>query len=421
MKSAGSGRRGAGVAGLVLVAVNLRIAIAVVSPVLTQIQRSYGLSSVTAGLLTTDPVICFGLFALATPALIRRHGLDRLIVLTLAGLVAGMALRLAPGAPALFAGMTLVGASIGVINVALPSLVKRDFPDRVAVVTGLYVMALNAGAALAAGVTVPLEHGLATAWRPTIALWALPAAVALVVWAGVRRGGRPVAAARAPARPRWEVPALWHDRLAWAVTAFMGLQSLSYYAALAWIPTILEHAGLSASAAGAMLSISSVAAIVTSLMAPELARRTRRTALSIVVTVAACATGFAGLAADPAGPTALWMVVLGLGQGASLALALGMISLRSPDAEHTARLSMMAQSCGYLVASAGPVGLGVVHDLTRTWSVPLLVLVVLLLPELVAGVLAARPGHVLAGGTPGPPAAAPPSRAGTPGRRRRGR
>ncbi|HLH46788.1 MAG TPA: MFS transporter [Acidimicrobiales bacterium] len=380
-----------GTVALVVLAFNLRTAIAAVAPVLGQIQSRDHLSAAEGGLLTTVPVICFGLFALVTPALIRAAGLDRLLALTLVGLLAGMLVRLAPGPATLFAGTTLIGASIGVTNVALPALVKRDHPTRVAEMTGLYALCLSAGAALAAGVTVPAERAAGVGWAPALGLWVVPVAVALVVWGPAFRRRAPVAPSASP-----PVRGLWRDRRAWAVTGFMGLQSLSYYATLTWVPTILVHAGIGSGAAGALLSLSAVASLVTSLGAPLLARWSPRTWAPIVGAVGLCAVAYAGLALDPAGLAPVWMVALGSGQGACLALALGVIGLRSPTSHHAGHLSTMAQGTGYLVAAVGPVGLGALHQLVGGWAVPLGVLGVFLLPQLLAGVLASRPGHVLA-------------------------
>ena len=393
--AAGARRRGLLGAALVLVALNLRPAIAALSPVLSQVQRGDRLSSTLAGVLTADPVACFGIFAFATPRLIRRHGPDRLLWWTMAGLLVGTAVRYAPGTVAVFAGTTVIGASIGVANVVVPGIVKRDFADRVALMTALYATALSAGAALAAGVTVPIEHLGSLSWRGAAAVWGLVAVAALVVWP---RGSRPPGAAGGGSARA----GLWGSGLAWAVTCFMGLQSLSFYATFAWIPTIFESGGVPATAAGGYLALAGVAGIAGSLVTPPLARgatagSARRPWVPVAVAVTLGAAGLSGLASAPTAAPAMWMVLLGLGQGASIALALGYLVLRAPDAARAGDLSTMAQGSGYLLAAAGPFGLGALHGATGGWAVPLAILAVLLLPELAAGVLASADRHVQPG------------------------
>jgi MFS transporter, CP family, cyanate transporter len=394
--------------GLMVVALNLRIAIAAVSPILDDIQASSRFSSTVGGVLTTLPVVCFGAFALLTPRLISRFGMDRLLFGAVAVLVAGIAIRLIPDVAALFAGTVVVGAAIAVANVLLPGLIKRDFPDQVGLLIGVYSMALYSGAALASGLTVPLEHALGAGWRPTIGLWAIPAVVALLAWSpALRSGGAPATTATATGATTGAttgarvdersltVRRLWADPVARCVAGFMGLQSLGYYAALAWLPTLFEDHGMSAGQAGWMLSFSSFVGMAASLTTPTLARRAGHKWLVVVITIALCAVGYLGLLADPVPLAYVWMIGLGLGQGAAISLALGYIVLRSPDAGQAAQLSTMAQGSGYLIASAGPFGLGLAHAVTGNWTVPMLILAALLLPELVAGLGASRERYIL--------------------------
>ncbi len=376
---------------LVFVALNLRIAIAAVSPVLGEIQRDVGLSSSAAGLLTTVPVVCFGVFAFAAPSLLRRLGPNRLLWLSMLGVVIGAAVRLAPSLTGLFVGTAIIGAAIAVGNVLLPGLIKRDFPHRVGLLTGLYTMALSGGAALSAGLTVPLQEATGAGWRLAVAAWGVPAIVAVVVWSSqLRQTTEVVDVERRPVR------GLWRDRVAWSVAVFMGLQSLGYYSALAWIPTLFQYHHLGAGKAGWLLSFSTFPAMAASLCAPILARRSTRPWVMVVAAVGLCALGYLGLIAAPVALAYLWMTLLGLGQGAAVSLALGYIVVRSPDTRHTAKLSMMAQGTGYLIASVGPLGLGALHDLSGGWVVPLLALTAVLVPELAAGLGACKERYVLA-------------------------
>lgn len=389
-------------AGLLLVALNLRMGVASVGPVLGAIERSLHLSPSAASLLTTIPVFAFGAFAFLTPVLTRRIGLHRLLGLTMAVLALGIALRLEPHGWALYGGTVLAGAAIAVANVLMPAAIKSDFAHRVGLMMGLYSTALFLSAAIASAAVVPLM-GAFGSWRPALAFWAVPAVVAFLVWLpralrnpGHARGARTVTDAPVTAVDEPTFARLFRDPVAIAVTGFMGLQSLSYYAFLTWVPTVLQDAGVSAHEAGLMLAYSSLPGIVTGVTGPAIARRLRPTWLPVVVVVVLCAAGFVGLLVAPGAGAWVWMTLLGLGQGGAISLSLSYIVWRSPDARHTAHVSTMAQGTGYLLAGLGPLGLGLLHTATGGWTVPIVVLLALLVVQLVAGVAASRDRHVLA-------------------------
>lgn len=391
--------------GLLMIALNLRMGVASVGPVLPAIEQELGIPSAAAGLLTTIPVFAFGAFAFLTPTLTRWIGLHRLLALTMVVVAVGIAVRLLPSPVALFGGTVLVGAGIAVANVCMPAVIKHDFAHRVGLMMGLYSTALFLGAAAAAAFTVPFMIALDGSWRAALGIWAIPAVLALVIWLprAMRRVVTSPAAAGAPEdaipEPRDEprMSALLRDPVAWAVTGFMGLQSLSYYAALTWIPTILQDAGVSVSDAGLLLSYSSFPGIAAALLVPTMMRRMRPTWLPVVVSALLCAAGLIGLLVAPGGAAPwLWMTLLGLGQGAAIALSLTYIVLRAPDARHTAHLSTMAQGVGYLLAGFGPIGLGILHAAVGGWVVPVVALILLLAVQAVAGAAASRERHVSA-------------------------
>ncbi|HEX4753977.1 MAG TPA: MFS transporter [Solirubrobacterales bacterium] len=382
----------AAAATLIFVALNLRMAIAAVPPVLTQIQRDTGLSSAGSGLLTAVPLFCFGAVAPSAPALVQRLRMGPVLGLTLAVVAIGCAIRLAPSLAALFIGTAVIGAGIAVANVLLPSLIKRDFADQAALMIALYAVSLFVGAAIPAGLTVPIEHATGIGWRPAVALWGVVALIALALWLPRSRSKEPPAPPRAASSPARD---LRRDRLAWAVTFFMGLQSLGYYATLSWLPTILESHGMSDSKAGWMLSYTMFPGMAASLLTPTLQRRIGREEICVGLAVAFCGLGYLGLLAAADSATYVWVTALGVGQGIAITLALSYIIARARD-HHIAHLSTMAQSVGYLIASTGPFILGALHGLTSSWTVPLLVLLGTLVPLGAAGLIAGRGGHVLA-------------------------
>ncbi len=386
-----------------VVALNLRPAITSVGPVLNGIEHATGLTAATAGLLTTLPVLAFGLCSPLAPLIARRYGIEATVAGSLVLLVAGLALRAVPSAGVLFVGTTAAGVAIAAGNVLVPALIKRDFALRARMVTGVYSVALSAGAALAAGVTVPLIRAFGQGWRGGLALWALPGAIALVLWMLATAGSRHVIA------PAHVSTRLWRDRLAWHVTVFMGLQSLGYYALVAWLPTIFEQRGVSASTAGWLLSLSGLASLPTAFGAPLLASTPGRARLVVGATVVANAVALGGLLWHPVAGALAWMVLLGLAQGAAIALALHFIVARAPSSLRAAELSGMAQTVGYLLASVGPFLLGALRDATRSWTLALVVLLVALVPELTSGLGAGRSGHVGERSSPRWPGGSPPA------------
>jgi MFS transporter, CP family, cyanate transporter len=378
--------------GIVLLAANLRPALTGVAPLIGQIRADTGMSNGEAGLLTTLPLLAFGLLSPVAPRVARRFGMERVLLAGLLVLVAGILLRWAGAVAALFLGTVVLGAAIAVANVLLPSLVKREFPEQAGLMTSVYSTSLGISAAFAAGVSVPLAQLAGIGWRGALAVWAIPALLAGVAWLPqLGRSDRP-----ADPSPRGSpgVRDLWRSPLAWQVTLFMGLQSLAYYVTLTWLPEILQAEGMGAARAGWMLGLSQAVAIVTMFLAPMIAGRRPSQRGVVVVAVGTSGVGALGLLVAGSTASTLWVVLLGLGQGASFSLALTFFALRSPDPGHAAALSGMAQSVGYLLAAGGPFLFGVLRDVTGAWKVPLALLLTITICLLIAGIGAARDAHV---------------------------
>jgi CP family cyanate transporter-like MFS transporter len=379
------------VLGIVLLAANLRPALTSVAPLIGEIRADTGISNGVAGLLTTLPLLAFALLSPVAPRVARRFGMEGVLLASLLVLAAGILLRWMGTIAALFLGTTVLGAAISFGNVLLPGLVKREFPERAGLMTSVYSTSLGTSAAVAAGVSVPLAQLDGIGWRGALAVWALPVFLAGVAWLP-QLGRKDLPDASAPGSPGTRD--LWRSPLAWQVTLFMGLQSLAYYVTLTWLPEILQAEGMAAARAGWMLGLSQAVAIVAMFSAPVVA--SRRPSQRRVVAVAATVSGAGALGLLVAGSAAatVWVVLLGLGQGASFSLALTFFALRSPDPAHAAALSGMAQSVGYLLSAAGPFLFGVLRDATGAWKVPLALLLAITACLLIAGLGAARDAHV---------------------------
>jgi len=372
-------------AAVVLVAVNLRPAVAGVGPVLPDLRAGLPLSGTGAAVLTTLPVLCFGLLATASPRLVRRFGIEPVLVGAMLAVAAGALGRVLDGPAVLFAGTVVAGGAIAVGNVLIPPLVKRDFPDRTGLMMGVYTMAVSGAAAVAAGLAVPLADATGLGWRGALGVWAVPAVVAALAWLPRLRGRvRPSPSAAATRRPLWRSP------LAWQLTVFFGLQSLSFYAVLGWLPSMYRDFGASPAVAGFLLSLSGLVQIPVSLVLPGLAARARTQVGYAVAGTALIGAGLAGVLLAPMAAPYLWVVLIGLGQGGCFALGLNLFVLRTRRVADTARVSAMAQSIGYTLCAVGPLLVGVLHDATDSWTVPLVLLLALLVPQLVTGALAGR-------------------------------
>ena len=372
------------VVAIVVVALNQRPAVVGVAPVLTDLRADTGLSSALAGLLTTLPVLCFGAFAPVAPRLARRIGLETAVAASLLLLVAGIALRLLDPVWLLYGGSLVAGAAIAIANVLMPAYVKREF-TRPGAVMGAYSASLNIGAAAAAGLTVPIGLALGAGWRVALASWLVLALVAVVLWV-------PVAGIRGT-RTAPDDAGSWtllRRPLAQQVTAFLGLQSVQFYSVAAWLPTLLADAGVPVGEGGLLLAVSNVVGAAGALLAPAVAGRMRTQRPLVVAVLVAYVGGLTGLLVTPDSGTVVWVALFGLAQGSGFALALTLIVLRSATPLVAARLGGVAQCVGYLVAAAGPVVLGALHDATGAWGWPLGLLLVLLVPMGLAGWGASR-------------------------------
>lgn len=355
---------------VLLVALNLRSAIAAVAPILGELRAELGLTPAMAGLLTTLPVLCFALLAPASVALSRRLGLHGAILLGCVGIAVGSIVRVLDGVPLLLAATVVVGAGMTVGNVLVPVVVKAEFGRRAGQITGLYTAALVSGASISAALTAPLAN--AWGWRIALASWAAVAAVAAVVWrlsAATRSDDHAVDGSR-------EAPSTspWRSRVAWALGLFFGVQSLCYYAVTAWLPTILvDEAGLTPAAAGGGASLFQVLGIAGTLAIPPVIHRRPAQGWIAAITAGAWCVLFAGLLVWP-GAWLLWVVIGGLAQGATISLVLTLLVLRAHRVDVARRLSGMAQLVGYLTGAVGPVLIGWLYGRTGAWDVPLLTL-----------------------------------------------
>jgi CP family cyanate transporter-like MFS transporter len=389
------GRIGA-LLGILVMALSLRPAVSVVSPLLGIMGPELGFDAVTIGALAMLPPLVFAAAGLGTPALIRWLGLERVLAAAVLLAVAGQLGRAAVGGVGTFLLLSaVIMAGYGMGNVVLPPLVKKYFPDRLGLVTAGYVTLLAVGTAASPQLAVPLAQ--LAGWRASIAVWSLMSALVLVPWVAqllrdrqVKRagdGGAVPAGRAAPAGTR-TVQHLnpWRSPVAWGLAIFLAGNSAQTYVYFTWLPPYLNGQGLDEAAAGSALAYFAILGLPVSLLVPLIVPRLRNPIFAILVFTACWVGGHLGLYLAPLHGTWWWVTLAGLGQG-TFATALLMMNLRSRTTHGASVLSGFSQGLGYAGASAAPLLFGVVHDATGSWSAPFALLAVCVLVMLVGAVM----------------------------------
>lgn len=380
------------VLGIVVLAFNLRPAAVSVGPVLDEVSDGLAMHPAETALLTTLPVLSFATIGALAPRVARLLGAHRATLVALLLVVTGLALRVHVDAPAAFLALSFVAVSgMAVANVLLPSLVKLHFPDRVGLLTALYTTTLAIGLTSASVLTVPFsDDGSGPLdWRNGLSVWALTAAVAALPWIALVRHDRTID--RAPAAITTGTVA--RTRLGWLMATFFGLQAIQAYAIFGWLAQVFRDAGLDAHQAGLMLGITTAIGIPLSFVIPGLTVRSADPRWLLCLIMAFYPLGYVGLLVAPDSASWLWAASLGIGT-TTFPYVLTLLGMRSRTPAGTAALSGFTQSAGYLIAAAGPFAVGALHDATDSWTVPLLVLLGLCVPQLVLGLLTTRPTYL---------------------------
>ncbi|MGW2277134.1 CynX/NimT family MFS transporter [Streptomyces sp. NPDC001770] len=379
--------------GLVLAALNLRPAITSLGSLLEEVRDGLHMSGGVAGALTSVPQLCFAVFGITAPRLARRFGPAAVVLAGMVAITAGLLIRPFTGSTVGFllaSTLALMGIAVG--NVLMPVIVKRWFPDRVGSMTGLYSMALAFGTSLAAAATVPVTDALGGSWRAGLAVWATLGVLAVLVWIPLvvrSRAGTPGEAAVALPQQAAADFRITRIPTAWALACYFGLQSTAAYITMGWMPQIFRDAGISASTAGVLLAITMVMGVPLAFVIPRVAAG-MRTQGPIVLVLGVCGlAGYAGLYLAPAGGAWFWAVLLGI-SNCSFPLALTMIGMRTRTGAGVARLSVFAQSTGYLISIPGPLLVGVLNERSGGWGLPIAFMAALMVPQIVVGVFAGR-------------------------------
>ncbi|EBR3308483.1 CynX/NimT family MFS transporter [Salmonella enterica] len=373
------------IAGILMIATTLRVTFTGAAPLLETIRSDYGLSTAQTGLLTTLPLLAFALVSPLAAGIARRFGMERSLFAAMLLICAGIALRSLPSATLLFAGTAIIGCGIALGNVLLPGLIKRDFSQHVARLTGAYSLTMGAAAALGSALVVPLAlHGFG--WRGALLMLMLFPLLAFLIWLPQWRTTR---SANLSSSRALHERGIWRSPLAWQVTLFLGINSLIYYVIIGWLPTILISHGYSEAQAGSLHGLLQLATAAPGLAIPLILHRFNDQRWIAALVSLLCALGAAGLWFVP-GQAVIWTLLFGFGSGATMILGLTFIGLRASSAHQAAALSGMAQSVGYLLAACGPPVMGKLHDASGSWYLPLSGVTVLAIIMAIFGLYAGR-------------------------------
>ncbi|MGG0667044.1 CynX/NimT family MFS transporter [Sporosarcina koreensis] len=377
------------IVGIVFIAANLRAPLTSVGPLVSFIRDNLHISNTMAGMITTLPLLAFALFSPLVPKLARKFGMETVIFISIIFLLIGITLRSLSGIIVLYIGTAILGLAIAVSNVLLPSLIKREFPERIGLMTGVYSISMNLMGAIASGISVPIAIGAGYGWQGALGIWGVLSFISILFWLPQMKRNKEKASV-SPHQTDDRHVNLWRSSLAWQVTLFMGLQSMVFYVLIAWLPAILVEQGISSDQSGWLLSIMQLALLPFTFIVPIVAGRMSSQRPLVIVTAALLLTGTLGLLYGNTNVILLWIIVLGIGGGFAFSLSMMFFGLRTANARQAADLSGMAQSIGYLLAASGPTLFGYLHDVTNSWTIPLWILVVASVLILVFGLGAGR-------------------------------
>ncbi|MGC4876066.1 CynX/NimT family MFS transporter [Micromonospora sp. DT43] len=388
--------RTAALLGIVLVAFTLRQAVATISPILGDIRVDIPISNIGVGLLGTLPPILLAASGFIAPRVARGFGLDGGIVLALLLMTLGHLVRaFAPGFAVLLVGSVVALAGTGIGNVLLPPIVRRYFPDRVALLTAVYVCVVGLGTAVPAAVAAPVTEQ--TSWRFLLGIWSVTSVVALVPWLVIiarERRQRLSDAVPVESPPPALVTRLWRSRVALSITVVFSTSTICTYAAFAWLPEILgDIAGSTPTEAGVLLAVTGIISVPGAFIAPLLVARLRNVGWLIAAGVASFLFGYLGLLLAPATLTLLWVLLIGSGS-ILFPVCLVLINERTRTQGGTVALSGFAQGVAYALGALGPLLVGLLHDASGGWTLPLLFLLAVVLVATIPAITLARPAFV---------------------------
>ncbi|MPT48543.1 MAG: MFS transporter [Sphingobium sp.] len=364
---------------LIALAFNLRSPLTAIPPVIGHIRADLGLNATLSGLLTSIPVLCFGLLTPLVSMLIAGMGLRFSVCLALGGAAIGLLVRPYSGSMGMFAGTLLIGMALAIGNIASLMIIARDFSRQIHMVTGIYTAALNVGTMLTGVFTAPLAE--LVGWRFALASWAALAVAAMFLWLWADRhpnsnahGADPTSDAVAKdslithpdEKDNAGTGVLWRRPIVWILSAVFAVHLFIYYAITAWLPSyLIEANGMSATQAGIVASSFQILSLIGALGVPVIARHYSPGVQLIVMGLFWMLTPLWMLIAPAQWP--LWSLLGGIAQGGIFVVAFMLIMQHAVDLDDNRRISTAVQGIGYSLASLGPIMVGHLHEINDSW------------------------------------------------------
>ena len=362
--------------GIIFVSFNLRAPITSVGPVIDLIQIEYNLNSIMAGFITTLPLIAFAIFSPFVARINHKLGYGLTMFYGLILIIIGLIIRSYTGVYGLFIGTVFIGIGIAIGNVLIPSLIKHKFKKNAGSVISVYITSLCIFAAIGSGLSIPATDIFG--WNTSLALWVILALITLVIWSFQLKKSKEYDNSDDLAQEELIVSrSIWRSPLAWWVTLYMGTQSLIFYTLIAWMPSVLIFKNFDNYFSGMMLLLFQLISLPATLLIPIIANKIKNQKLmASLISLVYFIGMLMFLFSETEDAVIISMIFLGLGMGGSISLAIGFITLRTPHSKKAAELSGMSQSAGYLLAAFGPILVGFIYDISKSWTSAIMVLVV---------------------------------------------
>ena len=380
--------------GVILLAINLRPALTSIGPIIGIIRSEIGFSNWSIAMLTSLPLVVFALMSTVIPKLARKFTSKRVMIVGLIALTTGILFRSISSIEFLIFGTLCIGVGIAICNVLIPGLIKKEFPSKLMLMTGVYSTVMGISATTASGLSVPIAENWGFGWRFSLLIWIIPALIALIYWTFISRLRSNHSTVSQPSPDKDSD--IWKSPLAWKIAIFMGCQSLLFYIIISWLPEIFIGFGLEQATSGFLLSYQQLIGIPASLLIPLIASKLKSQAWLVIILNILLIVGIVLLLSyQNLIVFFITATLIGISTSGNFTLALLFLSLRASNTSQATSLSGMAQTIGYSLAAFGPMIIGFIYDITLEWKIPLYILIFLGLCSSLLGMKVGQNRYVL--------------------------
>lgn len=362
---------------LFMISMNLRASITSISPILENIKTDLQMSSISISLLTALPVFCMGIFAPVAGKLSERFGLELTIALSVSLIGAATALRLVASSPIfLLSTAVFTGIGIAVAGPLISGYIKKNFPTSSSSMIGVYSAGMGIGASLSAGFVVPVMHTFHNSWNNALAIWAIFAVIGIMVWIPIiKTAHQQKKKEEKSIMQKSRLP--WGDRYAWLLTIIFGLQSGIYYSLATWLAPKVQENGYSATYAATIVTVFSITQMIASFILPMLINNRLNRKPWMILCALFSFIGIIFLIIGNISPI-ITAILMGIGAGGLFPLTMILPLDATSTPKDASQWTAMIQFGGYMISGFIPMFVGAVKDITNTYNIAFLVLLVML-------------------------------------------